>query len=276
MLILLPPSEGKAAAGSGRPLDLATLSLPGLRPARERVLDALVELCTAADPAHARTALGLGPGGQAEVLRNARLRGAPTAPAGRVYTGVLYEALNLATLPAEARRRVHRWTLVFSALWGAVRLTDRISPYRCAMAARLPGVGPLAAHWRAALPAAMAEATGSGPVLDLRSGAYAGAWTPTAELARRTVTVRVLHERLVDGVPHRSVVSHFNKAVKGHLVRSLALADARPRSPAHLAATLRALGYAILDAEPAGAGLPRRLDLVVTGQPGDLALPAAP
>ena len=104
MLILLPPSEGKADAGTGRRLDLARLSLPELNPAREEVLTALMALSAAgrSDGPGAETPLwpALGDTGQrGELARNARLRRAATAPAGQVYTGVLYEALDLATLP---------------------------------------------------------------------------------------------------------------------------------------------------------------------------------
>ena len=35
MLVLLPPSEGKASSGRGAPLKSGTLSLPGLADARE-------------------------------------------------------------------------------------------------------------------------------------------------------------------------------------------------------------------------------------------------
>ncbi len=45
VLVLLPPSEGKAASGRGAPLKLESLSLPGLTDAREAVLGELVELC---------------------------------------------------------------------------------------------------------------------------------------------------------------------------------------------------------------------------------------
>jgi len=38
VLIVLPPSEGKLAPARGKSLDLSTLSLPGLTPARTRVL----------------------------------------------------------------------------------------------------------------------------------------------------------------------------------------------------------------------------------------------
>ncbi len=47
MLVLLPPSEGKAASGRGACLKPESLSLPGLAPARAAVLDELVELCQA-------------------------------------------------------------------------------------------------------------------------------------------------------------------------------------------------------------------------------------
>ncbi|RZU74563.1 hypothetical protein EV384_3035 [Micromonospora kangleipakensis] len=263
MLILLPPSEGKADAGTGRRLDPSRLSLPELTEAREEVLTALVALCAGPDEAAARAALGLSEGQRGELRRNARLREAATAPAGRIYTGVLYEALDLATLPPAAERAARRSVLISSGLWGAVRLTDRIPPYRCPVGARLPGVGALSAYWRRALGPAMSAAAGAGPVLDLRSGAYAATWAPRGELADRTVTVRVLHERTVDGVPTRAVVSHFNKATKGRLVRDLLTAGVRPRTADSLVGALRDLKYTV-EEQPVAAGRPRQLDVVVT------------
>ncbi|MFC4016557.1 peroxide stress protein YaaA [Micromonospora sp. GCM10011542] len=263
MLILLPPSEGKADTGTGRRWDPDRMSLPELNPAREQVLDALVALCAGPDEAAARAALGLSEGQGGELRRNARLRAAATAPAGRLYTGVLYEALDLASLPAPAQRAARRSVLISSGLWGAVRLADRIPPYRCPIGARLPGVGALSAYWRTALAPALTAAAGTGPVLDLRSGAYAATWTPRGDLAARTVTVRVLHERQVDGVPVRSVVSHFNKATKGRLVRDLLVAGVRPRTADDLIGALRELKHTVLE-QSVAPGRPRQVDLVVT------------
>lgn len=73
MLVLLPPSEGKAAGGSGAPLEPETLSLPGLAGARAAVLEELVELC-AGDETKAREVLGLSEGLRGEVAKNAGLR----------------------------------------------------------------------------------------------------------------------------------------------------------------------------------------------------------
>jgi len=99
-------------------------------------------------------------------------------------------------------------------------------------------------------------------VLDLRSSAYAALWKPTGEIAGRTATVRVLHERVVDGVTKRSVVSHFNKATKGRLLRDLLEDGAQPQSPAELAQALRELKYTVEVARPA-PGKPWALDVVV-------------
>ncbi|WP_410821249.1 peroxide stress protein YaaA [Micromonospora sp. 050-3] len=263
MLILLPPSEGKADAGTGRRWAPDRLSLPELNPARERVLNALVTLSAGPDEEAARAALGLSEGQRGELRRNARLREAATAPAERLYTGVLYEALDLASLPATAQRAARRSILISSGLWGAVRLADRIPPYRCPIGARLPDVGALSTYWRRELTPAVDNAAGRGPVLDLRSGAYAATWTPRGELAERTVTVRVLHEREVDGVPVRSVVSHFNKATKGRLVRDLLVAGARPRTAAELVGTLRELKHTV-EEQATAPGRARQVDLVVT------------
>ncbi len=256
MLILLPPSEGKAAPRRGKPLDLATLSSPGLAPARRRVLDALVELCSG-DPEVAATTLDV-PRSQLDlVARNAALATAPTARADAVYTGVLYDALGLATLSSSARRRATGRLAITSSLFGIVRPGDRIAAYRLSGDTSLPGLGPVAGLWRAALGPAVTDAVGSGLLVDLRSGTYAAFWRPPADLARRVATVRVLHE--VDG--RRSVVSHFNKATKGRIVRAL-LEDGRvPRTPAALAGALTDLGWTVEVGAPTARGT--QLDVVV-------------
>ncbi|CAM5228553.1 peroxide stress protein YaaA [Streptomyces avidinii] len=263
MLVLLPPSEGKAAGGSGAPLKPETLSLPGLAPARAAVLEELVELC-AADETKAREILGLSEGLRGEVAKNVELRTAGARPAGEIYTGVLYDALGLADLPAAARALAQDALLVFSGLWGAVRITDAIPSYRCSMGVKLPGLGALGAYWRGPMEEVMPEAAGDGLVLDLRSAAYGTAWKPKGEVAGRTASVRVLHSQMVDGVEKRSVVSHFNKATKGRLVRDLLLAGAAPASPAELVTALRDLGYTVEAEAPAKAGKAWSLDVVVT------------
>jgi cytoplasmic iron level regulating protein YaaA (DUF328/UPF0246 family) len=257
VLVLLPPSEGKASSGRGAPLKPESLSLPGLGAAREAVLGELVELC-AGDEEKAREVLGLSEGLRGEVAKNTELRTAGTRPAGEIYTGVLYDSLGLASLDTAAKRRAARSLLVFSGLWGAVRVTDRIPSYRCSMGVKLPGLGALGTHWRTAMAPVLPEVAGKGLVLDLRSSAYAAAWKPQGEVAGRTATVRVLH------APTRKVVSHFNKATKGRIVRSLLSSGSAPENPARLVEALRDLGYVVEAEAPAKAGQAWSLDVLVT------------
>src|SRR3954447_14848925 len=142
MLVLLPPSQGKSAPAGGRRVGLSTLAFPKLRAARETLIDAV-------DP---------------------DLRAAPSRPAAELYTGVLFAALGLQDLEPVWDR-----VLLASALWGVVRPGDRIPDYKLDVMAKPPGVGGLAAFWRAPLQSALPD---RGLVLDLRSGIYAAAWRP--------------------------------------------------------------------------------------------------
>jgi cytoplasmic iron level regulating protein YaaA (DUF328/UPF0246 family) len=256
VLILLPPSEGKTPAVSGAPVDHDQLWLPELAGARRRVLTRLVAMCrrtSARSVADSLRALGLSEGQKDEITRNAGLLDAPAAPAAEIYTGVLYEALDAATLPPAAGEWLAGRAVVFSGLWGVVRLGDRIPAYRCSVGAGLPGVGGLTAYWKKQLKPALDRAAADGPVLDLRSGAYGAMWSPAGDVA----TVRVLHERLVGGVPKRAVVSHFNKATKGRIVRALAESGAEPASIGDIVGTLRDLKYTVEERQP------RQLDVIV-------------
>ena len=255
MLILLPPSEGKAAPRRGKPLDLAALDFPGLTDARQGVLDALVGLCEG-DPAVAAKTLGLG-GTQLDLVElNRSLRTAPSARADHVYTGVLYDALDLATLSTAARRRATARLAVTSSLFGLVRPSDRIPAYRLSGDATLPGLGPVAGAWRRHLGAEATAAVGRGLLVDLRSGMYGAFWRPTPDV--KVATVRVLHEHQ----GQRKVVSHFNKATKGRIVRALLEDGAAPGTPARLAEALRDLGWTVEEGTPGRAGV--QLDVVVS------------
>ncbi len=259
MLVLLPPSESKAApAARGKPVDLDALSFPALTGTRARVLDALVGVSAGAD---AVRRLGLGASLAGEAARNVRLRTTPARPALEVYTGVLYDALGWATLSPSARRRAASRLVVVSALWGALRPGDRVPPYRLKMQADV-GLGPLAQVWRPVLDPALTAAA-RGLVVDCRSSDYAAAWPPSGELAARTVAVRVLQEGVaVDGTAGRTVVSHMAKHTRGEVARHLLETGVDPARPQGLARVL-AERWAVEVTPPARPGRPWTLDVVL-------------
>lgn len=269
VLILLPPSEGKASPRRGKRLDLTELSFPSLNPTREALLDALVDLCAGEhDPALpvqnevlvdlAAEVLGIGRTQLDLVHQNGLLRSSPVARADRVYTGVLYDGLDAAGLSTAAKRRLATRVAVTSSLFGLVRPGDRIPAYRLSGDTSLPATGPVAALWRETLGPAVDEAVGDGLLVDLRSTMYAAFWRPSAATAKRVARVRVLHE--ANG--KRSVVSHFNKATKGRIVRAVLEDGRNPRTPAAFADLLRDLGWKVEESEPGRTGT--QLDVVVS------------
>lgn len=251
MLVLLPPSEGKTEPESGPPLDLDALSSPRLTTPRRRILDALIRVCEG-NATRAAKRLGLGPTQLGEISRNAALREVPTARADAVYTGVLYSAWSPATLPPAGRDFADHHVAVASALFGVVRAGDRIPAYRLSAGVELPRLGSVTTLWRKPLGPVLDALTDGGLLVDLRSGAYINLHKPAGALAARTATIRVLNE--VDGV--RKVVSHFNKATKGEIVRALCEHRVEASSADQLANDLRDLGWTTeLDG--------RRIDVVI-------------
>lgn len=223
VLILLPPSEGKTSARRGRPLDLGSLSFPELTPLREDAVRAVAAV--SAEPG-APEVLRVSPNLVEDVERNTRLLTGPARVAADVYSGVLYKALDLPSLDAAARRRANRSIVVISALFGAVRLTDRIPAYRVHACADLPGIGHLERVWRPHLAPVLEGAAGErGLVVDCRSSTYASMWRPPAHVARRTVHVTV------------PGASHMAKHTRGLVTRDLVGREA-PRTPEALADAL--------------------------------------
>jgi cytoplasmic iron level regulating protein YaaA (DUF328/UPF0246 family) len=240
MKILLPPSETKRPGGSGTPLSSEALALPALASEREVVVAALVAL--AADPTAARRVHKLSERQLGDIDHNAALRSAPTMAAVDRYTGVLYDALDAASLAAAARRWLHAHVWIHSAPFGPVAALDAIPIYRLAAGTSLPGMAPLRRHWAGATSAAMAD---DAPpfILDLRSDAYVALGPVPASVPSAYVRVVTADGR---------ALNHFNKKAKGELVRALAEDRPRVRSAARLVEWAHTRSIALRPAEQAG------------------------
>jgi cytoplasmic iron level regulating protein YaaA (DUF328/UPF0246 family) len=248
MLILLPPSETKRAGGDdGTRLDLSALSYPTLTAPRKAALDAARRL--ARNLMAATAGLRLGPGQKHEVLRNREVLTSPTMPAIDRYDGVLYEALDAATLTADERAFAGRHIAIASAAFGLTAALDPLPAYRLSHDSRLPGVA-LGRLWRA--PIADLLAGTPGLLLDLRSEAYAK--LGPLPVRPDAVFVRVVSE---DGQGRRRALNHFNKHGKGVFVRRLIEAGTVHDDVDALLAWARGAGIRL------DRGAPGELDLVV-------------
>ena len=256
MLILLPPSEGKAGPDSASRLSMKSLSFPDLNASRTSVLNALLAL-SSGNEKRAMKVLSLGPNQVDLVALNAELTTAPTAPALDIYTGVLYEALDFGSLSSVARKRADKRLAIASALFGLVRPGDPIPAYRLSGDTNLPGLGQLASVWKEPIQAELSATRG--PILDLRSGAYVKLGPIPPDASHRGFLGRVLLEKS----GKRSVVSHHNKATKGHLARAVLESSSVPRTADDLPDFLTQLGFRSEVREPKKDTDPLGLDIIV-------------
>lgn len=188
-VLLLPPSQGKTPGGRGAPWHAGGGTLPALDEPRRQVLDALAAAGT-------------------------DLRGAPTRRALDRYDGVLYRELDAASLSVGARRRLGRTVLIADGLLGLVAPADPLPDHRIKTADRVEGLGRLATFWRPHLTAALVDRLSRRVVWDLWPQEHSAAWDPTA-----VPTAARIRVRFVDGSGR--TVSHWNKLLKGALVRHL-------------------------------------------------------
>ena len=259
MLVLLPPSEGKAASGRGAPLKPESLSLPGLAGARAAVLDELVELC-AGDEDKAREVLGLSEGLRGEIAKNAELRTAGTRPAGEIYTGVLYDALGpgLAGPGRQAAGGAVAAGLLGAVGRGAGRRPDPVVPLLDGREA----AGPRRAG------RALAGADGVGRCR--RRPGTGSSWTCGRRRTRRRGSRRA---RWRGGRRPCGCCTQPTPEGRGQPLQQgdegpdrtePADGGRAPKGPAELVEALRDLGYVVEAEAPARAGRPWALDVLVT------------
>ena len=138
-------------------------------------------------------------------------------PAINVYTGVLYQALDWASLSAAAKKRGASAVVIISAKYGAVRPDQLIESYKEKIdnsAMR----GPISA---------VLDPIKTPLIVDCRSSTYKTVWHSPVE---KTVEVRV--STVVDGV--RTVVTHMSKKTRGEITRWLLQSRSMPKTPEDL------------------------------------------
>jgi cytoplasmic iron level regulating protein YaaA (DUF328/UPF0246 family) len=210
-LVLLPPSEGKAAAGRrarGADSFADELGVP-----RDLVLVELERLLRSRSPGAWTGVFGVR--GQllerAVAATTALVEGtAPVLPAWRRYSGVVWAGLEPHSLTPADRRRI----LVPSGLYGMTTAADPVADYRLKMLVSLGRIGRLSSFWRPTVTGALARRARGRVVVDLLPAEHAHAF----DLAGLDRTTRVVRVRFVDADGRRAV-GHEAKSVKGRLAR---------------------------------------------------------
>ena len=251
MRILLPPSAGKTTKESTNHLQLEKLwQAEHLTQTRRQLIDDVQNTALLADAAQI---FKLGPKNAHEISQNLEIYDAPALAAWQLYDGVLYEAAKFAQIfsygacaqdgqgqgqgnPPQGsgqglggqsqadqsqglQRQLEELTLVFSALFGPVRLTDLITPHRLSGSVKLPGQGSVASIWSKALKELLTQQLSGHVVVDLRSAEYGAMYRPTRGSDCLLLNIGVAKVNPATG--KRSVVSHWAKHTRGLLAGAL-------------------------------------------------------
>lgn len=245
MRILLPPSAGKTTKESTNHLQLEKLwQAEHLTQTRRQLIDDVQNTALLADAAQI---FKLGPKNAHEISQNLEVYDAPALAAWQLYDGVLYEAAKFAQIfsygacaqDGQGQGQVgnHRGdqrqgsqgqggqgqleelTLVFSALFGPVRLTDLITPHRLSGSVKLPGQGSVASIWSKALKELLTQQLSGHVVVDLRSAEYGAMYRQTRGSDCLMLNIGVAKVNPATG--KRSVVSHWAKHTRGLLAGAL-------------------------------------------------------
>lgn len=251
MRILLPPSAGKTTKESTNHLQLEKLwQEEHLTQTRRQLIDDVQNTALLADAAQI---FKLGPKNAHEISQNLEIYDAPALAAWQLYDGVLYEAAKFAQIFSYGacaqdgqgqgqgnqpqgsgqgqggqgqadqsqglQRQLEELTLVFSALFGPVRLTDLITPHRLSGSVKLPGQGSVASIWSKALKELLTQQLSGHVVVDLRSSEYGAMYRPTRGSDCLLLNIGVAKVNPATG--KRSVVSHWAKHTRGLLAGAL-------------------------------------------------------
>jgi cytoplasmic iron level regulating protein YaaA (DUF328/UPF0246 family) len=230
-VLLLPPSSGKAPGGDGPPWADGPQAFPALNRRRVRVRNAVRRALRAAPDGGERLLGARGPTLERSRAEWKELDRAPTLPAWRRYSGVVWEALSPATLSPAGATGLRERVLVPSGLWGLLAATDPVPPYRLKMGARVEPLGTLSRFWRDPVTAALAERAGDGWIVDLLPGEHAAAIDPCALRGARLVRVELVTGAAGDT---RRAAGHAGKHAKGLLAR--AILETGARAPDEVAA----------------------------------------
>lgn len=238
MRILLPPSAGKTTKESTNHLQLEKLwQAEHLTQTRRQLIDDVQNTALLADAAQI---FKLGPKNAHEISQNLEVYDAPALAAWQLYDGVLYEAAKFAQIfssgePSQGSQgqvgnhrgdqrqgsqgQLEELTLVFSALFGPVRLTDLITPHRLSGSVKLPGQGSVASIWSKALKELLTQQLSGHVVVDLRSAEYGAMYRQTRGSDCLMLNIAVAKVNPATG--KRSVVSHWAKHTRGLLAGAL-------------------------------------------------------
>lgn len=217
----MPPSEGKAESGSSGTKFKESSGVFGKSLASQRSM-----IINSLRKERGGSAKLLGVSG-AHLTRaqasNLALSGAKTLAARERYTGVVWDHLDLSSLPSAAQKFADKNLIIVSGLLGAVVASDPTPDYRLKISATLAPMGKLSTWWRKDLSVALNKYCDGAIVIDLLPQEHSAAFIPDAKVIAKYFRVDLATRTGAAG-------GHDAKAAKGRLARHLVVHNKKPEA----------------------------------------------
>jgi cytoplasmic iron level regulating protein YaaA (DUF328/UPF0246 family) len=142
------------------------------------------------------------------------VHGAKTLPASQRYTGVVWDHLDLASLPLATQKIAAKNIIIISGLLGLVTAGDPTPDYRLKIGASLAPMGKLSSWWRDEISNALNKHCAGAVVISLLPQEHSAALIPDSESMKSYLHVDLATKSGKAG-------GHDAKAAKGRLARHL-------------------------------------------------------
>lgn len=227
-IILLPPSEGKSdSIDPKNPSwdsvrnDSKYIHFSELNKKRLELIKSLQKYAKSADDKELEELFELkGKNLDKAVAATSNLLISPTMPAYRLYTGVVYDNINIGSLSGAKLNGLATQTYVISGLWGLVRLSDHLPDYKLKISSRFDDIN-LVKYWGDDVSGLINKISKDKLVWDLLPNEHRKVWNDKGSAATHIVAVRFVEEK----AGKLKVVGHTAKAYKGKLVREIVTHD---------------------------------------------------
>jgi len=209
MNVLFSPSETKTSLAYASALDTQSFIFPSLFEKRHEALTHYQDFLHHASLEELQKLFGLKDKQKVTDLRCTNIFTSLTCKAIERYDGVAYDYLSYATLDASSQAWIDTHVIIFSNLFGPLLAKDALPEYKLQQGESLGAFKP-EMFYKEHFSEAINEWIGDAPILDLRAGFYEKFYT----LKRPYLTMKFLKGG--------KVISHFAKAYRGKVLRTLA------------------------------------------------------
>ena len=219
--ILLAPSESKVSGGNPLAPDMfdyrssTTFNyFHDLNANRRQLIEALQGALGGSKASLEKLFGAKGDALKEMIETNESIFGSPLMSALERYSpGVMYKAMDFASLPTGAQRRLLENGIIVSGLFGLLRPDDLIPNYRLKIDASIPKFGKVSTFWKPQLSEALNQTVKGQVVWNLLPGSHQDAWDDNRSY------VEMINVKFVDEKKgKRTTVTNGVKPLRGKLI----------------------------------------------------------